>query len=164
MGRELRRDEMENGWKTPMARDVASLRELTDPQGKKVVFSSRWSRQSHWRGGGRQEQQSADNENRSAGRGEGLTTLLDDKLPVSASFIPWKNLHHPLRHRRPINATSIGLFPDLEARLDLDLDSLSPDTVVAGVIPNPPDTNLVRDAGQGVPLSIAWECLSTKEL
>ena len=34
----------------------------------------------------------------------------------------------------------------VHARLDLDLDSLSPDTVVADVIPNPPDTNLVRDA------------------
>ena len=83
--------------------------------------------------------------NRSAGRGEELTTLLDDKLPVSASFIPWeKTFTIPSGTDVLINATSIGLFPDLEARLDLDLDSLSPDTVVADVIPNPPDTNLVR--------------------
>ena len=45
-----------------------------------------------------------------------------------------------------INATSIGLFPGVDARLDFDLESLSSETVVAGVIPNPPATNLVRDA------------------
>jgi shikimate dehydrogenase len=45
-----------------------------------------------------------------------------------------------------INATSIGLFPDVNARLDFDLESLTADTVVADVIPNPPATNLVRDA------------------
>jgi shikimate dehydrogenase len=43
-------------------------------------------------------------------------------------------------------ATSIGLFPDVDARLDLDLDSLRPGMVVADVIPNPPRTLLIRDA------------------
>ena len=45
-----------------------------------------------------------------------------------------------------VNATSIGLFPDVEARLDLDVDSLRPGMVVADVIPNPPRTALIRDA------------------
>ena len=45
-----------------------------------------------------------------------------------------------------VNATSIGLFPDVDARLALDLDSLAPGMVVADVIPNPPRTRLVRDA------------------
>ena len=45
-----------------------------------------------------------------------------------------------------INATSIGLFPDLEARLDFDPNSLLSSMVVADVIPNPPTTHLVRDA------------------
>ena len=45
-----------------------------------------------------------------------------------------------------VNATSIGLFPDVDARLALDLDSLRPGMVVADVIPNPPRTRLVRDA------------------
>jgi len=43
-------------------------------------------------------------------------------------------------------ATSIGLFPHVEGRLDLDLDSLRPGLVVADVIPNPPRTQLIRDA------------------
>jgi shikimate dehydrogenase len=45
-----------------------------------------------------------------------------------------------------VNATSIGLFPHVEGRLDLDLDSLRPGLVVADVIPNPPRTQLIRDA------------------
>jgi shikimate dehydrogenase len=45
-----------------------------------------------------------------------------------------------------INATSIGLFPDVDARLSLNVDTLRPGMVVADVIPNPPKTRLVRDA------------------
>ena len=45
-----------------------------------------------------------------------------------------------------VNATSIGLFPDVDARLDLNMDTLTSDMLVADVIPNPPRTNLVREA------------------
>jgi shikimate dehydrogenase len=45
-----------------------------------------------------------------------------------------------------VNATSIGLFPDVDARLDLDTATLRPPMVVADVIPNPPSTPLLRDA------------------
>jgi shikimate dehydrogenase len=38
------------------------------------------------------------------------------------------------------------LFPDVDARLDFDVESLTSEIVVADVIPNPPTTNLVRDA------------------
>jgi shikimate dehydrogenase len=45
-----------------------------------------------------------------------------------------------------VNATSVGLAPDSEARLGIDLESLRPGMVVADVIPNPPRTWLIRDA------------------
>jgi shikimate dehydrogenase len=45
-----------------------------------------------------------------------------------------------------VNATSIGLFPDVDGRLDLDFDSLRPGLVVADVIANPPRTRLIQDA------------------
>ena len=45
-----------------------------------------------------------------------------------------------------VNATSIGLHPDVDARVPLDLESLRPGMVVADVIPNPPRTRLIRDA------------------
>ena len=45
-----------------------------------------------------------------------------------------------------VNATSIGLYPDVDARLAVDVESLRPGMVVADVIPNPPKTRLVREA------------------
>jgi shikimate dehydrogenase len=45
-----------------------------------------------------------------------------------------------------INATSVGLFPDVDARLELDTAGLTEGMVVADVIPNPPRTRLLRDA------------------
>jgi shikimate dehydrogenase len=45
-----------------------------------------------------------------------------------------------------VNATSIGLFPDVDGRLDLDPPTLRPGMVVADVIPNPPRSPLIRDA------------------
>ena len=46
-----------------------------------------------------------------------------------------------------VNATSVGLAPDSGARLALAADALVPPLVVADVIPNPPITALLRDAG-----------------
>ena len=45
-----------------------------------------------------------------------------------------------------VNATPIGLFPDVDARLALDVDSLRPGMIAVDVIPNPPRTRFVRDA------------------
>jgi hypothetical protein len=45
-----------------------------------------------------------------------------------------------------VNTTSSGLFPDTDDRLDIDVDSLQPHLIVADVIPNPPRTQLLRDA------------------
>ena len=47
-----------------------------------------------------------------------------------------------------INATSIGLFPDVDARVALNVETLQPSMVVADVIPNPPKTHLVREAAK----------------
>ncbi|MBP6782870.1 MAG: shikimate dehydrogenase [Verrucomicrobiales bacterium] len=45
-----------------------------------------------------------------------------------------------------VNATSMGLFPDVDARIPLEMDSISKEMIVADVIPNPPSTRLVREA------------------
>ena len=45
-----------------------------------------------------------------------------------------------------VNATSIGLYPDVDARLNIDEKSLLPSMLVADVIPNPPRTQLVKEA------------------
>tara|TARA_B100001093_G_scaffold143520_1_gene136034 strand:- start:6589 stop:7440 length:852 start_codon:yes stop_codon:yes gene_type:complete len=127
---------------------VSSLRELTDPQDKKVVIFG---------AGGAARAISVEVAlagassitivNRSPSRGEELTALLTDKLPCSADFASWEDTYSiPSDTEVVINATSIGLFPDLDAPLDFDPDSLLSSMVVADVIPNPPVTHLVRDA------------------
>ena len=127
---------------------VSSLQELTEPKGKKVVIFG---------AGGAARAISVEVAlagahhitivNRSAERGEELTTLLQDKLPCYADFKNWESTYSiPSDTDVVINATSIGLFPDIGARLNFEPDSLLSKMVVADVIPNPPATNLVRDA------------------
>ncbi|MBN37548.1 MAG: shikimate dehydrogenase [Opitutae bacterium] len=131
---------------------VSSLRELTDPSGKKVViFGAGGAARAIGVEVALAGASAITIVNRSSGRGEELSSLLDEKLPAEANFIPWeKTFVIPDGTDVLINATSIGLFPDLDARLDLDIESLTSETVVADVIPNPPETNLVRDAkGKG---------------
>jgi shikimate dehydrogenase len=85
--------------------------------------------------------------NRDPARGADLVALLDERTPVRAGLTVWDRTYHvPDRTDVVVNATSIGLFPDVHARLDLELDSLLPGMVVADVIPNPPRTLLIRDA------------------
>ncbi len=85
--------------------------------------------------------------NRSAGRGETLVGLLADRTPTSAEFFAWDRLYAiPEETDIVVNATSIGLYPDVDGRLAIVADTLKPGMVVADVIPNPPRTLFLRDA------------------
>lgn len=85
--------------------------------------------------------------NRSDGRGEDLAELLREKTPATAEFSRWDGAYRiPEDVQIVVQATSIGLHPDVAAQVPVDLDSLRPELVVADVIPNPPRTRLVRDA------------------
>jgi shikimate dehydrogenase len=127
---------------------VTSLRELTDPAGKHLVLFGAG-------GAGRAigvEMALAGARritvvNRTAERGQALVDLLNQRTSAAAEFKLWDGDHRiPEDADIVVNATSIGLYPDLDARLPLDVDSLRPELVVADVIPNPPRTRLVRDA------------------
>jgi len=85
--------------------------------------------------------------NRDAGRGAALTELLADRTPAQARYLPWAGeLALPDGVDVLVNATSVGLHPDGDARLAVDLAGLRPTTLVADIIPNPPHTRLLRDA------------------
>jgi shikimate dehydrogenase len=85
--------------------------------------------------------------NRDAKRGQTLVDLLNSKTKVKAELAVWKGTYAiPANADIVVNATSIGLTPYVDARLDLDVDTLRKGLVVADVIPNPPRTNLIRDA------------------
>jgi len=85
--------------------------------------------------------------NRSEERGLKLVELLNSKTSANADFVKWEGDYSiPRGTDIVVNATSIGLYPDVDAVLAVNLNSLSPEMVVADVIPNPTRTRLVRDA------------------
>ncbi|MHC1770254.1 MAG: shikimate dehydrogenase [Flexilinea sp.] len=76
--------------------------------------------------------------NRSSERGIMLTDLLNEKTPVNARFVQWQEAYSiPEDSDILVNATSIGLFPNVHEKPDLIYDSIQPDMVVCDVIPAP---------------------------
>lgn len=76
--------------------------------------------------------------NRSVERGKVLTELLNEKTPVNAGFVQWQAAYSiPADTDILVNATSIGLFPKVHEKPDLNYDSIRPDMVVCDVIPTP---------------------------
>ncbi len=85
--------------------------------------------------------------NRSRDRGQTVVDLLNEKTGARAELRLWDGtVAVPPGTDMVINTTSIGLYPNVDERLDLRLDSLTPGMVVADVIPNPPQTHLMRAA------------------
>ena len=144
----VRRGEQLIGENTDGKGFLKSLEEIVDPAGKRIVMfgaggAARAIGVEVALAGARQ----ITIVNRSEERGKELMALVNDKTPAEAAFEKWDGDHSVTDGVDVvINATSIGLYPDVDARLALNLDSLSADMVVADVIPNPPQTRLIRDA------------------
>lgn len=137
---------------------VASFRELADPAGKSLVLLG---------AGGAARAigvemalagcRSLTLVNRSETRGRELEDLFSGPLreavratggaELEVSYVSWEDdFRVPEGTDIVVNATSIGLFPDVDARIPLAMDSVTADMIVADVIPNPPETRLVREA------------------
>jgi shikimate dehydrogenase len=85
--------------------------------------------------------------NRSPKRGQELVALLNEKTPVKAEFVPWdKTYTVPPDTDVVANATSIGLFPNINDKPDLDYNAITARMTVCDVIPNPPNTPFLKEA------------------
>jgi shikimate dehydrogenase len=85
--------------------------------------------------------------NRSSERGNTLADLLNSKTPTTARYAPWDGpFKLPATTQIVVNATAVGLFPDVDAQINLDWSTLSSDMMVADGIHNPPNTHLIRTA------------------
>ena len=136
---------------------VASFRELADPRGKSLVLLG---------AGGAARAIGVEMAlagcskitlvNRNEKRGRELEALFSGKLrevvraagrDLEVDFVPWLGeFRVPQNTDILVNATSIGLYPDVNVRVLLAMETISPEMIVADVIPNPPTTRLVREA------------------
>ena len=79
--------------------------------------------------------------------GEGLVRTLKDNTTVRVDYVPWVD-----RYRIPadtdilVNATSIGLYPKVDDKPDIDYDTLARTMYVQDVIPNPAFTPFLQEA------------------
>jgi shikimate dehydrogenase len=126
---------------------VQSLRQITDPAGKRVVIVG---------AGGAARAIAVELAlsgaahltivNRQAARGQELAALLQDKVKAAADFVALEGDYQlPAETDVFINATSIGLG-NASARVPVAATTLREGLIVADVIFNPPDTWLIRTA------------------
>lgn len=95
--------------------------------------------------------------NRNAGRGVGLAALLEDRVrpladpALEVRFVHWDDLYEvPAGTDLVVNATSIGLAPDVDAQVPAALVALAPGAIVADVIPAADTPFLRRARAQGL--------------
>jgi shikimate dehydrogenase len=85
--------------------------------------------------------------NRGFERGAELIRLINEQTPAKAELVVWDKTYQVKEGAEiVINVTSVGLYPDVDARLDIDLNSLKSGMVVADIVPSPPRTHLIIDA------------------
>jgi shikimate dehydrogenase len=83
--------------------------------------------------------------NRSVDRGQQLVEALRKDTSAPIQFIPWSSTYVvPPAIDILVNATSIGLYPAVDALPDISLDQARSELFVCDVIPNPPDTRLMQ--------------------
>lgn len=85
--------------------------------------------------------------NRSLARAEEIVRIIRDNTSTEAVAAP-RNSPFAVAAETDVvvNATSIGLAPDTEARVDVVSGTILPRMLVCDVIPNPPDTVFLREA------------------
>src|SRR5262249_45347376 len=112
---------------------LEALRPLCDPRGKRiVVFGAGGAARAVPVGLALAGAESFTIVNRDEARGLELTRLLVDKVKADARLVVWTgDFRLPDTTDVVVNATSIGLYPDVDARLPLDVSTLTPSMIVA---------------------------------
>ncbi|GBD57995.1 shikimate dehydrogenase [Gluconobacter wancherniae] len=135
------------GYNTDGKGFLASLKEVAEPEGKKILLLG---------AGGAARAIAVELAlagakhiriiNRDKAKAEKIADLIEDKTHTKASAHVWKgNASVPDDVDIIINATSIGLG-NAEAIPPVDLETLKKGQIVADVIPNPPVTRFLQEA------------------
>lgn len=85
--------------------------------------------------------------------GDALVKILRQNTQTAAHCVQWTGEYAvPAGTGIIVNATPVGLYPDVEALPKLALDSITQDMFVQDIIPNPTETALVREMRRrGIP-------------
>jgi len=79
--------------------------------------------------------------------GDKLHALLRDTLKANASYVDWSEPYKvPPETDILVNATSVGLYPNINDKPNLDYDTITPRMFVQDVIPNPAFTPFLAEA------------------
>ncbi len=92
---------------------------------------------------------------RDAHLAESLVATLRGGTRVEVEYVPWTGRYRvPAETDVLVNATSIGLYPNVNDKPDLDYDSIGRNVYVQDVIPNPAFTPFLREAEAR---GLAWQ-------
>lgn len=85
--------------------------------------------------------------NRNRARGEELAALLNRETPAQAEYLPWDGpCRAPKGTNILVNATSVGLYPNVNDKPDVDYDTVTGGMVVTDVVFNDPRTKFLGEA------------------
>ena len=85
--------------------------------------------------------------------GDALMDILRKNTKTECRYIDWDGpFSIPEGTDIVVNATSVGLYPDVDAMPNIDMDSIKPTMFVQDVIPNPTETAFIREMRRrGIP-------------
>ena len=92
--------------------------------------------------------------NRSPERGQQMVADLARKTNAQIRFEEWREPYRvPRAADLLVNATSVGLYPDVDAMPPIDLSDAAERLLVSDAVPNPPETALLKMARRrGLPV------------
>lgn len=80
-------------------------------------------------------------------QGRALVNLVNDHTQTKAEWFSWTQAYViPADTDVVVNATPIGLYPDVDPKANIDYDSITHKMIVCDVIPNPPQTAFLKEA------------------
>ena len=85
--------------------------------------------------------------NRSKTNGTELAELINTHTPARAQYLPWTPaMKIPADTQILVNATCVGLHPNVTDKPDIDYSTIQPDMVVSDVVFNPVDPLFLQEA------------------
>ena len=87
--------------------------------------------------------------NRNKERGEDLVKLISEKTKADSEYVAWDSSYKVAPETDIfINATCIGLYPDVNSKPDVDYDTVNSSMVVSDVVFNDPNTLFLQEAAK----------------